>query len=694
MKFQIACNLNGYLRLKLGRYTLDEEKSYSLSHEINKYSGVYKVSANHITGSVLIEHDTDVNSLIENLKKIDLDSLEVVPSYERDESTAIGVKFRQKLLNKFLIRFVARNLIPSPIGKIVIIKRALGYMGKGFNSLSKGEVNVDVLDGSVIGLSLLKGHYANAASIMFLLGISDVLEEYTREKSRNTLSSALIFQVDKVWIKGEDGEQYQKSLVDVQPEEQIIVRTGSMIPVDGCIVSGESEVNEASMTGESMPVQKTVGDSVFAGTVVVDGEILVSVRSLHSESRIQSILTMVEESEELKSAISSKAAHLADRIVPYSFLFSAIVFALTRSSEKALSALTVDYSCAIKLATPLSVISAISEASNNRIMVKGGKYLETLSEADTIVFDKTGTLTMATPKVVKVIPFGNFTRDEALRLAACLEEHFPHSLARAIVKKAEEENLKHKEEHAEVQYIVSHGVHSTWRGHKVLIGSSHFLTDDNGVFISEDEENIINSEGAGYSCVYLSVDNRLAGVICVQDPPRPEAQRIIAELKSLGIDNIYMLTGDSSQAAEKIAEELNIDNVFSGVLPEDKAEKIEELQSKGHRVIMVGDGINDTPALAKADVSISLRDATDLAREVSDITLLDSNLHSLIELIKLSRGMTNRIESNFTKIFTINTMLLVLGAFGTLRPTSTALLHNISTALIGASSTRNILPLN
>lgn len=694
MKFQIACNLNGYLRLKLGRYTLDEEKSYSLSHEINKYSGVYKVSANHITGSVLIEHDTDVNSLIENLKKIDLDSLEVVPSYERDESTAIGVKFRQKLLNKFLIRFVARNLIPSPIGKIVIIKRALGYMGKGFNSLSKGEVNVDVLDGSVIGLSLLKGHYANAASIMFLLGISDVLEEYTREKSRNTLSSALIFQVDKVWIKGEDGEQYQKSLVDVQPEEQIIVRTGSMIPVDGCIVSGESEVNEASMTGESMPVQKTVGDSVFAGTVVVDGEILVSVRSLHSESRIQSILTMVEESEELKSAISSKAAHLADRIVPYSFLFSAIVFALTRSSEKALSALTVDYSCAIKLATPLSVISAISEASNNRIMVKGGKYLETLSEADTIVFDKTGTLTMATPKVVKVIPFGNFTRDEALRLAACLEEHFPHSLARAIVKKAEEENLKHKEEHAEVQYIVSHGVHSTWRGHKVLIGSSHFLTDDNGVFISEDEENIINSEGAGYSCVYLSVDNRLAGVICVQDPPRPEAQRIIAELKSLGIDNIYMLTGDSSQAAEKIAEELNIDNVFSGVLPEDKAEKIEELQSKGHCVIMVGDGINDTPALAKADVSISLRDATDLAREVSDITLLDSNLHSLIELIKLSRGMTNRIESNFTKIFTINTMLLVLGAFGTLRPTSTALLHNISTALIGASSTRNILPLN
>lgn len=529
---------------------------------------------------------------------------------------------------------------------------------------------------------------------MFLLGISDVLEEYTREKSRNTLSSALIFQVDKVWIKGEDGEQYQKSLVDVQLEEQIIVRTGSMIPVDGYIVSGESEVNEASMTGESMPVQKTVGDSVFAGTVVVDGEILVSVRSLHSESRIQSILTMVEESEELKSAISSKAAHLADRIVPYSFLFSAIVFALTRSSEKALSALTVDYSCAIKLATPLSVISAISEASNNRIMVKGGKYLETLSEADTIVFDKTGTLTMATPKVVKVIPFGDFTRDEALRLAACLEEHFPHSLARAIVKKAEEENLKHKEEHAEVQYIVSHGVHSTWRGHKVLIGSSHFLTDDNGVFISEDEENIINSEGAGYSCVYLSVDDRLAGVICVQDPPRPEAPRIIAELKALGIDNIYMLTGDSSQAAEKIAEELNIDNVFSGVLPEDKAEKIEELQSKGHRVIMVGDGINDTPALAKADVSISLRDATDLAREVSDITLLDSNLNSLIELRKLSRGMTNRIESNFTKIFTINTMLLVLGAFGTLRPTSTALLHNVSTALIGASSTRNILPLN
>ncbi|CRH91851.1 cation transporter E1-E2 family ATPase [Chlamydia trachomatis] len=539
----------------------------------------------------------------------------------------------------------------------------------------------------------MKGHYKNASSIMFLLGISDILEEYTREKSRNTLSSALIFQVDKVWVQGENGEEYQKSLVDVQIDEKIIVRTGSMIPVDGDVVTGEAEVNEASMTGESLPVQKTIGDSVFAGTVLVDGEIVVSVKSLHSESRIQSILTLVEESEELKSTISSKATHLADRIVPYSFLFSGIVFALTGSTEKALSALTVDYSCAIKLATPLSVISAISEASNRRIMVKGGKYLETVSEADTIVFDKTGTLTMATPKVMKVLPFGEFTRDEALRLAACLEEHFPHSLARAIVKKAEEENLKHREEHAEVQYIVSHGVHSTWRDHKVLIGSAHFLKDDNSVYISPEEEKIIDTECLGYSCVYLSVDDRLAGVICVQDPPRPEAPRIISELKSLGIENVFMLTGDSSQAAEKIAEELSIDNVFSGVLPEDKAAKIEELQNKGHRVIMVGDGINDTPALAKADVSISLRDATDLAREVSDITLLDSNLDSLIELRKLSRGMTERIESNFTKIFAFNTMLLIFGATGTLQPTTTALLHNVSTALIGANSTRNILPL-
>lgn len=693
MKFKIACNLNGYLRLKFGRYAFEEEDTYSLAHEIKKYRGVYNVEINHITGSMLIEHDTDVEDLLDRIRAIKLDELEKVPSYERDESTALAIKFRQKILKKFLMRFVGKNLFPSPLRKIVVLKKSFGYINQGFKSLSKGEINVDVLDGSVIALSLMKGHYKNASSIMFLLGISDILEEYTREKSRNTLSSALIFQVDKVWVQGENGEEYQKSLVDVQIDEKIIVRTGSMIPVDGDVITGEAEVNEASMTGESLPVQKTIGDSVFAGTVLVDGEIVVSVKSLHSESRIQSILTLVEESEELKSTISSKATHLADRIVPYSFLFSGIVFALTGSTEKALSALTVDYSCAIKLATPLSVISAISEASNRRIMVKGGKYLETVSEADTIVFDKTGTLTMATPKVMKVLPFGEFTRDEALRLAACLEEHFPHSLARAIVKKAEEENLKHREEHAEVQYIVSHGVHSTWRDHKVLIGSAHFLKDDNGVYISPEEEKIIDTEGLGYSCVYLSVDDRLAGVICVQDPPRPEAPRIISELKSLGIENVFMLTGDSSQAAEKIAEELSIDNVFSGVLPEDKAAKIEELQNKGHRVIMVGDGINDTPALAKADVSISLRDATDLAREVSDITLLDSNLDAIIELRKLSRGMTERIESNFTKIFAFNTMLLIFGAMGTLQPTTTALLHNISTALIGANSTRNILPL-
>lgn len=691
MKFQIACNIPGYLRLRLGRYALDSETSHSLSHEIKRYKGIEKVEVNYFTGSVLIEHNADSNKLIEQLQKINLNNLEKIPEIERDESVKLAVKFRQNILNRFILRYARKYLLPTPIGKFFIIKNAIGYAWEGIKSLSKGNVNVDVLDGAVIGLSVLNGHYSNAASIMFLLGISNELEDYTREKTRNTLSSALMFEIDKVWVR-ENDEDVQKSLVDVQIGEKIVVRTGSMIPVDGEVFDGNAEVNEASMTGESMPVQKSQGDSVFAGTVVVDGEIIVSVNSLHSESRIQSILNLVENSEELKSAITAKAENLADRIVPYSFLFAGAVLLLTRSTKKALSALTVDYSCAIKLATPISVISALSEASNNRIMVKGGKYLEAISEADTIIFDKTGTLTKATPKVAKVLAFSDFSRDEVLRLAACLEEHFPHSLARAIVRQAEEENLKHKEEHADVQYIVSHGIHSTWREHKVLIGSMHFLTDDNEVIVTEEEQSIIDREGLGYSCVYLSVDERLAGVICVEEPARDEAAGIIKELKTLGINNVYMLTGDSAQAANKIAKELGITNVFSEVLPEDKADKVEMLQQQGHKVIMVGDGINDTPALAKADVSISLRDATDLAREVADITLLDNNLEALITLRKLSQGMTTRIESNYRKIFTFNTGFLILGAFGILQSTSTALLHNLTTAAIGAGATKNILP--
>jgi heavy metal translocating P-type ATPase len=523
--------------------------------------------------------------------------------------------------------------------------------------------------------------------VIFLIGLSDLLEEYTRKKTKNALVESLLFHVDFVWVN-RCGETLSVKLSELRADDRVIVRTGAMIPVDGVVRDGEALVNQSTMTGEPASVHKSEGSAVFAGTVVEEGDITIDVTALHSESRISRIVDLIDEAEHLKAGVQSRAERLADRIVPFNFLLAAGVFLCTRSVEKSVFALLVDYSCAIRLATPISVISAMHEASTQNIMVKGGKYLEAAAEADTIVFDKTGTLTLATPRVSKVLPFEGYSRDAVLRLAACLEEHFPHSAARAIVKKAKEEKLLHEEEHARVEYVVAHGIVSTLHGKRVVVGSRHFVREDESVVMSRGQEELVARESGGDSAIYLAVDGKAAGVVFINDTLRPEAAAVIAALKEAGIKQVIMLTGDSEPAARETARLLGIDSFHAQMLPEEKARVIRGYREEGRKVIMVGDGVNDSPALAEADVSVAMKDASDIAREVADITLLRADLTGLLYLRRLSVGLMKRIRSNYRNIIGFNSGLLALGLSGLITPGASALLHNASTILISAASTR------
>lgn len=692
MKVIVVCKAPGYLRLRAARYSITEEQSHALQRFMSKLRGVKSVEVNSYSGSILVKHHGSPDSIIEAVHALDLSSLPVVPPHERDLKYKIDHEFKTVLTSAVGARIFTRYILPTPFSTAWTIFTAGRYVAKGLRALGNGKVNVDVLDGAAVGVSIGFRHFKSAGSIMFLLGISEILEDYARQRTRNALSSSLIFNVDSVWVRV-DGVEVQKSLSQIEVGNQVIVRSGSMIPVDGEVIEGEAGVNQSSMTGESVAILKSPGDSVYAGTVIEEGNIVVEVRSLPNESRIHSILALLEENEGAKAAVAAKAEALADKIVPYNFLFAGLVFLFTRNGHKALSALTVDYSCAIKLATPIAVISAMSEASKQHIMVKGGKYMEALAEADTIIFDKTGTLTMSEPVVKKVLALGEMGRDEVLKLSACLEEHFPHSLARAIVRQAEMEGLVHKEDHAEVEYVVAHGIVSKLNDKRVVIGSHHFIIEDEGIQITEEQEAEIKREQAGYSCVYLGVDGQLEGVICIQDPPRPEAKEVVDTLRQLGIKNIVMLTGDGEHIAKSISDELGIDHYISQVLPETKSIEVKKWQDAGHRVIMVGDGVNDSPALAQADVSVALRDSSDIAREVADVVLLSGDLRSLCTARMLSQRLMKRISSNFGYIVGINTGLLVFGAMGLLPAETTAVFHNISTAVMSGRSTRPLLPL-
>ncbi len=691
MKYKIVNDMPGRIRLRCGEFAFSLDESYSLEYILNRNKYITKVEASHITGSILISYNDDFrNNILTLISDIEISELPLLDGINKDNSKEIDINFKNTILKMISTRYLIKLFIPISIGKIFLILKTLSFMKKGVMSLLNGKINVDVLDATSIGAALVLKSYSTAGSIMFLLNISELLEDYTRKKTKNVLIKSLAINVDSVWLVNEDTE-ISIPISQLQIGDKIIVHTGNMIPVDGVICAGEAMINQSSMTGEPLAIAKTTDDTVYAGTVIEEGSIKIEVKALSSESRISKIIDLIDKSEELKADIQGRAEKLADAIVPFSLIGSLATYLITRNVTKALSILLVDYSCAIKLSTPISVISAMREASNHKIMVKGGKYLEALAQADTIVFDKTGTLTVASPTVSKVISFEGFDRDYILRTAACLEEHFPHSVARAIVKKALEEKLNHKEEHAEVQYVVAHGIASFINGEKAVIGSYHFVFEDEEIQLSEEETTMIEEESDGCSVIYLAVGNKAAGFICISDPVREEAKDVISKLKDMGISQVIMLTGDGEKTARIVAENLGIDSYYAEVLPQEKAEIIEKLKNEGHKVIMVGDGVNDSPALAAANVSIAMKDGSDIAKEVSDVTLMGSHLDSILTARILSEKLMEKINKNYTGIVLFNTSLLLLGLTGYIRPTTSALLHNLSTMGISANSMRSCL---
>ena len=695
MKYQVMYDNGSRLRVRSGQWAFTKEEGYGLASLLLNQSFVHEVFTSHRNGSILIYYEGGIeskNKIFLILDEITMDDLFEAEPTQSQVSREISGDFYLKLSKMVFNRAIFKIFLPIPIRNALTIYHSLNYIWHGLDSLTSFNIDVALLDGAAVTGALLHKQYKPASSMMFLLSISDALEDYTLQKAKSTLKDSLALNIDTVWVVGEDGEEKQCPAVEIDKGDKIKVHMGDVIPVDGKVIEGEAMVNEASMTGEPLAVHKRPGKTVHAGTVIEEGNIIVEVYSMNKETRLNKIIDLIENSEELKAETQSKAEKLADSIVPYSFLATALTYLITRNPTKALSVLMVDFSCAIKLTTPLSIISAMREASDNRMMVKGGKFLENYANADTIVFDKTGTLTNATPKVVEVVPMSRrYKRDDILRMAACIEEHFAHSIATAIVKQAEEEGLLHEEDHSEVKYIVAHGIATEYDGKRAVIGSKHFVIDDEKVKVTKTQEKKIAKKAAEHSVVYLAIDGKLEGLICIDDPVREEAKYVIEELKQLGIENVIMLTGDSESGANAGAKALGITQYRSQVLPEDKSRIVEELKAEGKTVIMVGDGINDSPALAAADVSVSMKHSSDIAREVADISLLSDDLYDLVTLRKLSTGMLDKINSNYHHIVAVNGSLLVLGVLGVIPPSTSSMIHNFSTMLFGAMSTRSVL---
>ncbi|ADC46385.1 ATPase [Methanobrevibacter ruminantium M1] len=697
MIFTIEYDKGTRLRVRCGKEAFTKEESYGLAETLIDYDFIDEVKVSHRNGSILVLYN-DPKKRIEILRiisKISQDNLYETKASDKAALEELNDKFAIKIAKHILKRYLFKIILPIPLRKLRMLYHASSYIWRGLDSLTSFRADVALLDGTAITASLLTKNYKSVGSMMFLLSISEMLEDYTMQKTKSTLKSSLALNIDSVWkveIDDEGNEiESQFPLSKLEKGDKIRIRTGAIIPVDGVIADGDAMINEASMTGESLAVHKDNGKAVHAGTVVEEGSIVIEVRSVNDETRLNKIIDMIEDSEELKAGIQSKAEKLADSIVPYSLAATALTYLITRNVTKALSVLMVDFSCAIKLTTPISVISAMKEASDNRIMVKGGKHLEAYANADTIVFDKTGTLTNAHPVLEKVIPCGKYDRDEVLRIAACIEEHFAHSVATAIVKQAEKEGLHHEEDHSEVEYIVAHGISTTYDGKKAIIGSRHFLEEDEGIRFTKKQEKLIEENAEEYSVIYLAIGKKLQGILCIADPVRDEAHEVISQLKALGIENVVMLTGDSENAAKRIAKDLGITRYKSQVLPEDKASIIQEIKAEGHQVIMVGDGINDSPALSAADVSVAMRNSSDIAREVADISLLSDDLYDLATLRLLATGMLDKINTNYRHIVMFNGSLIGLGLLGVIPPTTSSLLHNLSTMLFGYRSTKSVL---
>ena len=694
MKYQVMYDKGTRLRVRSGQWAFTKEEGYGLASLLLENDFINEVYTSHRNGSILIYYVGVENKskIFDILDSITLNDLFEAEPTQLQISKEITDDFILKLAKMFGRRLFGRIFYPPPLKILFTLLHASKFLWEGLDSLTSFRIDVALLDGAAVAGALWQRDFGPATSMMFLLAISDALEEYTVQKAKSTLRDSLALNIDTVWLVGEDGVEEPCPAIEVKKGDKVKIHMGDIIPVDGKVVDGEGMVNEASMTGEPLAVHKRPGKTVHAGTVIEEGNIIVEVHSINKETRLNKIIDLIENSEDLKANAQSKAENLADSIVPYSFLATALTYLFTGNAKRALSVLMVDFSCAIKLTTPLSIISAMREASDNRMMVKGGKFLEKYATADTIVFDKTGTLTNASPKVVHVFPMTKrYSRENILRMAACIEEHFAHSIATAIVKHAEEEGIKHEEDHSEVEYIVAHGIATTYGDKRVVIGSRHFLFDDEGIKINKTQEKKIKKEVQEHSVVYMAIDGKLEGLICIDDPVREEAKYVIDELKELGIENIIMLTGDSESAAKSSAKVLGITEYRSQVLPEDKSRIVEELKAEGKTVIMVGDGINDSPALAVADVSVSMKHSSDIAREVADISLLSDDLHDLVTLRKLSTGMFDKINANYRRIVAVNGSLLVLGAFGVITPTTSSFVHNLSTMLFGALSTKSVL---
>jgi heavy metal translocating P-type ATPase len=694
MKYQVMYDKGTRLRVRSGQWAFTKEEGYGLASLLLENDFINEVYTSHRNGSILIYYVGVENKskIFDILDSITLNDLFEAEPTQLQISKEITDDFILKLVKMFGRRLFGRIFYPPPLKILFTLLHSSKFIWEGLDSLTSFRIDVALLDGAAVAGALWQRDFGPATSMMFLLAISDALEEYTVQKAKSTLRDSLALNIDTVWLVGKDGVEEPCPAIEVKKGDKVKIHMGDIIPVDGKVVDGEGMVNEASMTGEPLAVHKRPGKTVHAGTVIEEGNIIVEVHSINKETRLNKIIDLIENSEDLKANAQSKAENLADSIVPYSFLATALTYLFTGNAKRALSVLMVDFSCAIKLTTPLSIISAMREASDNRMMVKGGKFLEKYATADTIVFDKTGTLTNASPKVVHVFPMTKrYSREDILRMAACIEEHFAHSIATAIVKHAEEEGIKHEEDHSEVEYIVAHGIATTYGDKRVVIGSRHFLFDDEGIKINKTQEKKIKKEVQEHSVVYMAIDGKLEGLICIDDPVREEAKYVIDELKELGIENIIMLTGDSESAAKSSAKVLGITEYRSQVLPEDKSRIVEELKAEGKTVIMVGDGINDSPALAAADVSVSMKHSSDIAREVADISLLSDDLHDLVTLRKLSNGMFDKINANYRRIVIVNGSLLVLGAFGVITPTTSSIVHNLSTMLFGALSTKSVL---
>lgn len=692
MKFTIKHESRGRMRVHMEQYRMTYEQADTLLYVIHNHRNVTFVKVYDRTADAVIEYVGDREQIIELLRHFHYESANVPQTVIKTSGRELNNSYQEKLIGSVVWHYSKKLLLPWPIKTALTIGRSVKYIGMGLKCLLQRKIEVPVLDATAITVSLVTKDFSTASSIMFLLGIGELLEEWTHKKSVDDLARSMSLNVSKVWLRTPENQEILVESSKIEKGDKVVVHMGNVIPFDGEVLDGDAMVNQASLTGESVPVQRTVGNTVFAGTVVEEGEITIRVKEVEGNNRFDQIVTMIEESEKLKSELEGKAEHYADKLVPWTLGATGLTYLLTRNVTKAMSILMVDFCCALKLAMPISVLSAIREASLYNVTVKGGKFLEAVAEADTIVFDKTGTLTKAHPTVVDVVNFNDeYSADDMLRVAACLEEHFPHSMAKAVVDAASKKGLSHEEMHTKVEYIVAHGIATSINGKRTVIGSYHFVFEDEKCVVPAGKEPLFESLPLYYSHLYLAIEGKLSAVICIEDPLRDEAAAVVTSLKKAGISKVVMMTGDSERTASVIAKKVGVDEYYAEVLPEDKAAFVEKEKAKGRKVIMIGDGINDSPALSAANVGIAISDGAEIAREIADITVGSDDLYQIVTLKYISNALMKRIKSNYRKIVGFNSGLIALGVAGVLPPTTTALLHNGSTILISVNSMKNLL---